>query len=200
MTTTNDDAANAPHAGPVSPDWRKVLAEPPLAIAGDLDQRWVAIQYGLQCWNACAEHVAGPLRQALSECAKAVGAGAAPDCSVEFLREVPREVGLVVAKLRERVAELEQENAVLAESIALGPGSEAVKSISDELDRLRAENEALRADLEWISVEWGGIRHDYAAWVLRRGGTGDLGDLRSFIDAARSTGQSKAEGDSNAHR
>lgn len=74
------------------------------------------------------------------------------------------------------------------------------QNAEDDRDRLRAENEALRADLEWISVEWGGIRHDYAAWVLRRGGTGDLGDLRSFIDAARSTGQSKAEGDSNAHR
>ncbi len=62
--------------------------------------------YGRQCWNACDEHVAGPLRK--------------------------------------RVAELERENAVLAESIALGPGTEAVKSVSDELDRLRAENEALR--------------------------------------------------------
>ncbi|MFN7782248.1 MAG: hypothetical protein ACK5PG_05900 [Lysobacterales bacterium] len=54
-----------------------------------------------------------------------------------------------------------------------------------EVKWLRAEREALRADLEWVSMEWGGRRHDYAAWVLKRGGTGDLGDLRSFIDAAR---------------
>jgi hypothetical protein len=76
--------------------------------------------YGLQCWNACVEQVAGPLR--------------------------------------ERVAELERENAVLAESIALGPGAEAVKSISDELDRLRAEN----------VIEWEPGRSYTAAELLRR--------------------------------
>ncbi len=40
------------------------------------------------------------LRAALSQCAAAVGARAAPDCSVEFLACVPREVELVVEKLR----------------------------------------------------------------------------------------------------
>jgi hypothetical protein len=40
------------------------------------------------------------LRSALSQCATAIGASAAPECSVEFLACVPREVELVMAKLR----------------------------------------------------------------------------------------------------
>lgn len=105
----------------------------------------------------------------------------------------------VAAPLLARIAELETQ-IESDRKRTHGYSQDFVDSLRAGCDRLRAENEALRADLEWISVEWGGIRHDYAAWVLRRGGTGDLGDLRSFIDAARSTGQSKAEGDSNAHR
>jgi hypothetical protein len=37
--------------------------------------------------------------------------------------------------------------------------------------------------LEWVSKNWGGQRADYASHVLNRGGTGDLSDIRSFIDA-----------------
>jgi hypothetical protein len=38
--------------------------------------------------------------------------------------------------------------------------------------------------LAWISHAWGGQRVDYASHVVARGGTGDLSDIRSFIDAA----------------
>jgi hypothetical protein len=134
--------------------------------------------YGLQCWNACDEQVAGPLREALSECAKAVGAGASPDCSVEFLREVPREVELFVAKLRERVAELESEvseqdyvigktTGLLAETVLILRGPEPpltkwshhdipklVQDLSIDRDRLRAENEALRRFAQRVMKVW----------------------------------------------
>jgi hypothetical protein len=94
------------NAGPVLP---ALLEHPDYCTPAGWAQREVRDieAYGRQCWNACDKHVAGPLREALSECATAVGAGVSPDCSVEFLREVPREVELVVAKLRERVAQLE---------------------------------------------------------------------------------------------
>jgi hypothetical protein len=52
------------------------------------------------------------LRAALSQCATAVGASAAPDCSVEFLACVPREVELVVEKYR---ADAERLNWLAAE-------------------------------------------------------------------------------------
>lgn len=51
----------------------------------------------------------------------------------------------VRAPLLARIAELEAENSALAESIALGPGVSEVKSASQEIDRLRAEVEALTA-------------------------------------------------------
>lgn len=71
--------------------------------------------YGLQCWNAAVEQVAGPLR--------------------------------------ERVAELERENGRLATALDAakqlwGSGVQEVDRLEDELARLRAENEALRADAE----------------------------------------------------
>jgi hypothetical protein len=38
--------------------------------------------------------------------------------------------------------------------------------------------------LAWVSLASGGQRTDYAMHVLQRGGTGDLSDIRSFIDKA----------------
>ena len=100
------------NAGPVLP---ALLEHPDYCTPAGWAQREVRDieAYGRQCWNACDKHVAGPLREALSECATAVGAGVSPDCSVEFLRKVPRDAELFVAKLRERVAELERQNAEL---------------------------------------------------------------------------------------
>ena len=95
------------------------------------------------------EHVAGPLREALSECATAVGAGVSSDCSVEFLRQVPREVDLVVARLRERVAELERlvelyrVQWVERDNCAWLAMQAECEARGAELDRLRAENESL---------------------------------------------------------
>jgi len=56
-----------------------------------------------------------------------------------------------------------------------------VNPLAAEVEKYRADEERL----EWLSLKWGGLRGDYAAWVLRRGGTGDLSDIRSFVDAAR---------------
>lgn len=36
--------------------------------------------------------------------------------------------------------------------------------------------------LEWLAKHWGGQRRDFALHVLERGGTGDLSDIRTFID------------------
>jgi hypothetical protein len=132
------------NAGPVLPELTYMLG---LLTTGQHER---IHEWGRQCWNACAEHVAGPLRQALSECATAVGAGAAPDCSVEFLRQVPREVELVVARLRERVAELERlvelyrVQWVERDNCAWLAMQAECEARGAELDRLRAENESLR--------------------------------------------------------
>jgi hypothetical protein len=154
--------------------------------------------YGLQCWNACDEQVAGPLRERVAEleaqnselerlCDEkycATGADAYHHCCEQT-------EAWDTDRLKKGLAPI------------YGPGEgrslcgwiESIRELLDnadaELDRLRAECEALRADLEWVSVEWGGKRHDYSVWVLRRGGTGDLGDLRSFIDAARAAREGK---------
>jgi predicted RNase H-like nuclease (RuvC/YqgF family) len=96
-----------------------------------------------RCVDDTAEN--GVLREALSECATAVGGAVSPNCSVEFLREVPREVELVVAKLRERVAELED---CLRKSIGIADRlRETRDDLKAELDRLRAECEALSDSL-----------------------------------------------------
>ena len=39
--------------------------------------------------------------------------------------------------------------------------------------------------LEWISHNLLGDHRDYAMHVLKRGGTGDAGDLRSFVESIR---------------
>lgn len=136
----------------------------------------------------CAEHVAGPLRTALSECATAVGAGASPDCSIEFLRDVPREVELFVSKLRQRIAELERDLQFVerwanhhgvkpcvtpAEALSMIQHYPAITAITGsysdgkrpetpnpyaELDRLRAES----------VIEWEPGRSYTAAELLRR--------------------------------
>jgi hypothetical protein len=75
--------------------------------------------YGLQCWNACDEQVAGPLREQLGQCFRLSGAD--PDGN-ENWRLAPRAVDAVrqlradydetcdeAEKLRERVAELDRE-------------------------------------------------------------------------------------------
>jgi hypothetical protein len=114
MTDTN--------AGPVLPE------RPSIRGFGSWDFDYLQNKfdaYGRQCWNACDEQVAGPLREALSECATAVGAGVSPDCSVDFLREVPREVELVVAKLRERVAELENQLGITRMCVVCGKSKPA---------------------------------------------------------------------------
>lgn len=38
--------------------------------------------------------------------------------------------------------------------------------------------------LAWLGQNWGGQRADFASHVLARGGTGDLSDIRTFVDAA----------------
>jgi hypothetical protein len=207
MTDTN--------AGPVLPELPYLTG----LLANGQQDRIEA--YGRQCWNACDEQVAGPLRQALSECATAVGAGAAPDCSVEFLRQVPREVELVVARLRERVAELErlvelyrvqwverewmkhpqtieakaQWDAVAS---ALGADKNCPDSVLSAAHRLRAENEALRADAErarWViaNAEWHRSEdRTYMAILVPRGS--DLSCVafrRDAIDAARAAREGK---------
>jgi hypothetical protein len=37
--------------------------------------------------------------------------------------------------------------------------------------------------LEWLAEHWGGQRRDFSLHVLTRGGTGDLSDIRTFVDA-----------------
>jgi hypothetical protein len=203
------------NAGPVLPELTYMLG---LLTTGQHER---IHEWGRQCWNACDEQVAGPLRQALSECATAVGAGAAPDCSVEFLRQVPREVELVVARLRERVAELErlvelyrvqwverewmkhpqtieakaQWDAVAS---ALGADKNCPDSVLSAAHRLRAENEALRADAErarWViaNAEWHRSEdRTYMAILVPRGS--DLSCVafrRDAIDAARAAREGK---------
>jgi chromosome segregation ATPase len=146
MTTTNDGGPNTTNAGPVLPELPRIPDpdyeddRPGIGLYG---VRTLGA-YGCQCWNACDEQVAGPLREALSDCATAVGAGVSPDCSVEFLRKVPREVELVVAKLRERVAELERERDKLdseAERYHMSAQDLAreVKSLNLYIDRIKQE-------------------------------------------------------------
>jgi len=36
--------------------------------------------------------------------------------------------------------------------------------------------------LEWLATHWGGKRRDFSLHVLTRGGTGDLSDIRTFVD------------------
>lgn len=36
--------------------------------------------------------------------------------------------------------------------------------------------------LEWLAQHWGGQRRDFSLHVLTRGGTGDLSDIRAFVD------------------
>jgi hypothetical protein len=148
------------NAGPVLPEAPELLTT--LRDSGrltwrqakEVDQslRAEVENYGAQCFAACAEHVAGPLREALSECATAVGAGVSPDCSVEFLRKVPREVELVVAKLRERGAELERlvelyrVQGVERDNCAWLAMQAECEARGAELDRLRAENARLIED------------------------------------------------------
>jgi hypothetical protein len=111
--------------------------------------------YGLQCWNDCDEHVAGPLRDQLGQCFRLSGAD--PDGN-ENWRLAPRAVDAVrqlradydetcdeAEKLRERVAELERD------LLTLKAGAQKVenlcKTISDDRDRIRAECEALSDSL-----------------------------------------------------
>lgn len=114
-----------------------------------------AIQaYGLACAKAVADD-RDALRSALSQCAVVVGASASTDCSVEFLACVPREVELVVGKLRterdtlkQRVEELE---ASVSHLMAQRAGHvEAIEWRDSEIGNLRRQLEAKGADGEQL--------------------------------------------------
>jgi len=100
-----------------------------------------AKQYGLQCWNAAIEQVAGPLREELAAVLSDWNA------LVQAIGS-PTNGGAVAhaRMLRERVAELERE---LHRQRELFTGASAAADIYEaKYDRLRAENEALLADAE----------------------------------------------------
>lgn len=64
MTTTNDGGPDTTNAGPVLPSVR----EPDATDGYTKLYFYSSIEaYGLQCWNACAEQVAGPLRERVAE-------------------------------------------------------------------------------------------------------------------------------------
>lgn len=82
------------------------------------------------------------LRAIFPEILKALQSGScAPDCSIEFLREIPREVQLVTTALRARVAELE----VAADHYEQDAKNEAARAVQAE--QRVAELEASLRDL-----------------------------------------------------
>lgn len=135
MTTTNDGGEDTTNAGPVLP-------ELPLGCYVETSKRGVKFEtysaagaraYGLQCWNACAEHVAGPLRERIAE--------------LEREEEVTDHV-------------IERTTRLLAECVVILRGPEPpltkwsyhdipqlVQALKADRDRLRAENEALFSEL-----------------------------------------------------
>jgi len=46
----------------------------------------------------------------------------------------------------------------------------------------KPENAGDTRRLEWLAKHWGGQRRDFSLHVLTRGGTGDLSDIRTFVD------------------
>jgi hypothetical protein len=155
---------NTTNAGPEpTADEMPILPEHPLRVNGG---GWTAREirlieaYGRQCWNACDEQVAGPLRDQLAECFCLSGAD--PDGN-ENWRLAPSAVDAVrqlradydeacdeAERLRERVAELERELQETKAAAKKWVESEDLELFNTraELDRLRAECEALRADAE----------------------------------------------------
>jgi chromosome segregation ATPase len=200
--------SNDTNAGPVLP-------ELPLGCYVETSKRGVKFEtyspegtraYGLQCWNACDEQVAGPLRERIAElqgrlrsvCQTLVGAvGADGPCNAED----------AAARAVERIAELERQNDGLqqqhhkdskelralceqrdeyivrcrqlgADKRALLQGSEEQRS---EISRLRAENEALKKAL---------VDHWRAAVTLQNSvvetnGVAGMDGMSAANDAAR---------------
>lgn len=60
------------------------------------------------------------LRRIVHECANALpnGAYCSPECSLEFMSEVPREIGLVTAELKARAEAAEAEREALRKALA----------------------------------------------------------------------------------
>jgi hypothetical protein len=134
MTDTN--------AGPVlpeAPELRVKLAETlhmTWSQARECDQNIRADieAYGLQCWNACDEHVAGPLREEL--------AAVLSDWNALQAIGSPTNGGAVahVKALQKRVSELEQQNEGLRQQH--GRDSFSLRALCEHRDRLKSECEA----------------------------------------------------------
>ena len=156
------------NAGPVLPE---LPGQPRMRIAlfdehgNGADDR--VLDYGLQCRDAGAdserlksadaiEQVAGPLREQLAECFNLGGADADGNGTewravhaVRSVRQLRQDYDAAcdeAEKLRERVAGLEDRLTTIHGAYS---HAELLKqNAEDELARLRAENEALRADLQ----------------------------------------------------
>lgn len=113
--------------------------------------------YGLQCWNACAEHARAPLLDQLGQCFRLSGAD--PDGNenwrlahravdaVRQLRADYEEACDENDRLLARIAELEAQNQTLTRECSdaedeAGRLEEELQKEHDEIDRLRAEVEA----------------------------------------------------------
>ncbi len=92
------------------------------------------LAYGRQCWNACDEQVAGPLRERIKDLEDTL-------TNTRAERDTARGNWAFEQK---RVAELERERDDDRRR-EYGYSQQTVDAISQERDRLRAENEALRA-------------------------------------------------------
>lgn len=155
---------------------------PPLPLPG-----YAAFAPQVQAYgHSCAEHVMAPLLARIAELETRTRAQSLS------LRAAESRITYLRSELAAKDGEVEKLRSALSQC-ATAVGASACADCSVEFlacvpREVELVVEKFRADaerLEWLSLKWGGLRGDYAAWVLRRGGTGDLSDIRSFVDAAR---------------
>lgn len=125
------------NAGPVLPEYHRCTGDEMRCIDGKGCECALAgnpppslHEWGLQCWNACEEHVAGPLRERVAELErKSEGLRQQHDRDSKELRALCEQRDEYIVRSRQ----------LQADKRALLQGSEEQRS---EIDRLRAENEA----------------------------------------------------------
>lgn len=172
----DEPASPPPEAAAAVGGWH--LPALPIELAGGDDTGQGAttedIAY-INGWNACRSSV---LRAALAPTASAAREASTPPGDAQpAAADVGEESALWA--LRQILADLPESRDWM------DPG---VEKVARELVTRNRFADIARFDdarrLEWVSHKWGGQRNDFSLHVLKRGGCGELDDIRSFIDDA----------------